>query len=120
MKQFNAPCGLSAYDSGSACATSDVLSCNRANFLEGLSVPNEYARLFVTSQPYNNCVDPRMALYKGTLFEDLYMPYTGNSSCPKLNCSNARGSNARSCNQNNCTNNNYRNCNANLMMQGGC
>jgi len=71
MDHAKAPYGLS-----DRCACPS-LSCNRANFLEGLEcaacVP--YARAYVVSQTYANCAPAEQAIRKGTYFEDLYMPY---------------------------------------------
>ena len=40
-----------------------------------VSAHEEYARSFVIPAPYANMSNPEVTLLRGTLFDDLYMPY---------------------------------------------
>ena len=41
---------------------------------------NDYARVFIVLQEYENLLNPTTALKLGTIFKDLYRPYTKNDS----------------------------------------
>lgn len=80
MSTNEAPYLFSAFSKMPTCVASDQ-SCNCVNFFADAAHTNLYAKAYVVPQNFSNCTSPTMALRRGTIFNDLYMPYTTVNPC---------------------------------------